>query len=602
MKFASFTVIILLNVPAVDVPKEDKGASAPAKQKVTVDLPVLSLSGIVKEFAASHSFGSLWRVISMYDVYSSFEKIKKLDNVKEVAIDIGPLYIGPSAASEIASMVKALRGRGLKVHAFLQIAQQYSYILAAGCDTVTMAPDSWAYFFGVPLWTFLAKGYLEKRGIDILVYKAGKYKGGEQYTNKYDLSDAFKEELGQVGNDLYNSMLKRIAEARSVDPKSVEVAFDKVVLSSDDMLKLKLVDGVSSRDEWLKSISERLKTGDEVSVNIANYPQKGGDLDVAKILSVFSTSHLQAEFLKIDRANDRIAVIFADGVIIDGESDSPAPGIVFSGDYSAIIKKVLDDDRVKGVVLRVNSPGGSASASEQILQALKKLNEKKPVVVSMGQLAASGGYYISCASRRIYADADTITGSIGVIGMFPVRQYMYNYMGLKKMFMGMGRGSKFFDDNEPPDGVLEGLITTNITRVYNMFKDRVSAARNMGFEEVEKIAQGRIYSGATAKNLKLVDELGSLGDAIAHAAELAGIKDGNYGIISYPKRPVFGLERIGGMGMEGRIGGSMSHMNPPVPRLSFSGALDALERLMLDDTYSGSPFKALAVMPFLISF
>ncbi|MBI4243960.1 MAG: signal peptide peptidase SppA [Planctomycetes bacterium] len=583
-------LVLSCSIAAQDSEKSETTTEQITKKKSDkLELPVISISGYVKESGPSVELGSYFRTTTLQQIYKSFQSILKNADIKNVALYLGPTFIGSAGQNELSSQINELRSKGIKVHVFLQEPSQFTYTIAAGCDSISLAPNSKIFFFGVPLGVMLIKGYLERMGIDVTIYKAGDYKGaGEPYTEKYDISKYLREELDQVGDDLYMSYHKRIAAAKNMSIEKVKQLFDKTIISTEEALELKLVDKIQTRDEWLKSIENELTKGTGAQVKTKEYIKSDMEFNLSDLFGMIFAGTGQGDTLKSGKDKSKIAILYADGAIVDSEGSTPIPGIIYAESFCKTIQKIEEDENIKGVVLRVNSPGGSATASEVIWQKLKKLDSVKPVIVSMAGVAASGGYYISCGGRKIVAESDTITGSIGVFGAHVIRNYAYGYAGVKLIHLGKGKGVELFNDNQPLSKEMENLITKEIKDIYKQFKGRVSDARNISTDEVEKIAQGRIYTGKTAKEKGLVDEIGGLSRAIELAAEASGIKDKDFGIISYPKHPSFGFAMGGMHGMKNRANSEIT---------GFESELKNLELLFLNKR---TPINILMVMPYLL--
>jgi protease-4 len=456
-----------------------------------------------------------------------------LDAVKAAKDDrrIGAIFLdvtsmtggGLTKLEELRAALLDFRKSGKKVIAYGEVTLQGPFAVAVAADEVWLNPEGAVLLDGFGRWRSYYKDAIDRLGIDWHVFRVGEYKSYvEPFIRNEPSPEAREADLEWLG-DLWNSWVKDTAAARRIPPDDVRAYIDRMPerleASKGSLAKLaleaKLVDRIGYRDEVRKRMIELVgeqkdgKTFKQVSV--ADYLEnKGGDRTGEK------------------GSGDAVAVVVAVGEIFDGRQP---PGSIGGESTAALIRKARQDDKVKAIVLRVDSPGGSVFGSETIRRefALARTVDKKPVVVSMGSVAASGGYWISTASDEIFASPDTITGSIGIWAMFPtVEKPLAKYLGMRVD----GVGTTWLSGSLRPDRALNPevgrIIQLSINRGYDDFLERVAEARKMSKDDVDRIARGRVWSGADAFERKLVDRLGGLPDAIASAAQKAKLGEGKY--------------------------------------------------------------------------
>ena len=359
-------------------------------------------------------------------------------------------------------------------------------------------------------------GLFEKLNIKPMIFYAGEFKSA---TEPYRLKAMSPENRLQVEtflNGIYDNFLKVLAEDRKLSADSLRMLANNLdVFMAEDALKYKLVDGLKHQDELETEIKSKLGYKSD---------------DKLKLISVGDYSSSMKDDLN-DKSKNKIAVVYAEGTIVDGEGSS---GEIGGEKYAKLVKKLRLDKDVKAIVLRVNSPGGSAFASEQILRELQLAKKEKPVVVSMGNLAASGGYYISTSADKVIAEPTTITGSIGVFGMFfSIGDALNSNLGLTFDRAKTSQYADFGSTTRPWDEKENARMTGMIQKTYSIFLNHVSRARNMKVEDVDKIARGRVWLGQDALKIGLVDTLGSLQTAVDEAAKLAKLE--KYDQVGYPE-------------------------------------------------------------------
>jgi len=369
------------------------------------------------------------------------------------------------------------------------------------------------------------KGLLDKLEIKPEVFYAGKFKSATEPFRYNQMSEANKLQTGVWLNALYNSFLEGTSEKRKIEMATLKaIANDGKIQSANDALQYHLVDGLLYDDQVKKLIAKKVHIKKEQSISFVSIN------DYAASVAIRGAS------------GGKIAVVFADGDIEMGKDQK---GAIASDDYRILIQKLKNDASISAVVLRVNSPGGSSLASDIIWREIDLLKKEKPVIVSMGNYAASGGYYIACGADSIYADANTITGSIGVFSVIPnVEMFMKNKLGITFDRVNTGQYADMPSATRTLNATEKGFMQSSVDSVYASFKSRVAIGRKKSVSYIDSIAQGRVWVGLDAVKIGLVDKIGTLNDAIVSASKMAHLK--GYSIKSYPENKSFIEEFING--------------------------------------------------------
>jgi protease-4 len=461
--------------------------------------------------------------LGLNQIISALEKAKTDEQISGVFLDLSMLDVGYASLREIREkIVEFKQESGKPVIAFSDTYTQGSYYLATAADSIYLQPQGDLDHRGLQSEYMFLKGMFDKLDIDIQFIRGSnnKFKSfGEVFTEE-GMSPANREQNRRILAGLWNEHLQAIASKTGSSSATVDsLAATLAVRRAEDALRFGLVDGLKYRDEVLQVIRTRMEMPAE------------GPVEFAALKRYART----APHFKKGSSRSKLAVIYAEGDIMTGKSED---GTIGSESLSETIREAREDSSIKAIVLRVNSPGGSGLASDVIWREVDLAKQVKPVVVSMGNVAASGGYYISAPATRIFAEPTTITGSIGVFGMIPNMQGFFNnklgitFDGEKTHpYADMLTVSRALTDEELR--IIQGYIDD----FYDNFKERVAQGRNMTVAQVDSVGQGRVWTGTDAQQLGLVDELGGLEDAIAHAAELAGMSD--YRTVELPEQKEF---------------------------------------------------------------
>jgi protease-4 len=458
---------------------------------------------------------------SFSDYVRSIEAAAKDEKIKGIFLDLKGVNADLAIRQEIFEALKKFKKSDKFIYAFSETYTQGDYHLAALADSIFLYPTGDFMFTGYASEPLFFKGMLDKLGVEVKLIRVGKYKGAGEPFIRENLSDENRFQIQSYLNSLYQSYLGDIADARKISADTLwAIANELRIETPEQAVSSGLIDGLAYRDEVLELLKSKTNAK---------------SIDKIKFISVDDyASSLTKE--KVTEKN-RIAVVYAIGDIISGEGDDQTIG---SDRISSALRDARLDKNVKAVVLRVNSPGGSALASDVIWREMVLLKKaKKPVVVSMGALAASGGYYISIAADSIFAEPTTITGSIGVFGLLPnISPFMKDKLGLTFDRVTTGKYADIGTATRSMRADEEAIIQRMVNRIYEDFTNKVAGARNLPIDSVHNMAQGRVYTGAQAKSLGLVDQLGNLNDAIATAARMAKLK--NYRLKELPsqKNPI----------------------------------------------------------------
>jgi protease-4 len=472
--------------------------------------------------------------------------------------DIAGLYIhgqlrsvghgsGFAALKELREAIQGFKASGKPVKAYLTFATTKDYYVASTAGELTLDPYGVVLMPGLASQPMFFAGAFEKFGIGVQVTRVGKYKSAVEPFTRKDMSPENRAQTQKLLDDIWNELVAGIEQSRQLRPGTVQTAVDREGLLRPEVAqRLKLVDRVAYLDTVLDDL--KAATGRQGSrqtfkqINLKDYAKLvSGDGLVAR-------RRTEGKIALASGGRGKIAIVYAEGEIIDGAGKDR--GYVWGGTTAREIRELRQDDSVKAIVLRVNSPGGSASASEVILRELQLARKQKPVVVSMGAVAASGGYWIATSADRIFAEPSTITGSIGVFGMF------LNFQGLANDKLGVTfdtvKTGKFADAAtivRPKTDEELAIFQHYIDWIYDQFIGKVAEARRLDRATVQEIAQGRVWSGAEARKLGLVDELGGLDAALKHAAGKAGLGE-DFRVVEVPRRKL--LAEVISEALEGR--------------------------------------------------
>lgn len=486
---------------------------------------VMKLQGQIEDRTEDNWLGELtgeqFNNIGMNRILSSIRKAKNEDKVKGIYLETGILETDYATLQEIRNALADFKKSGKWIIAYGDALSQGGYYLASVANKVYVNPEGNVDWHGIASQPQYIKDVAAKFGVHFTVVKVGKYKSYTETYTEDKMSDANREQVSRYIGGLWQQMLGDVSKSRNISKDSLNRYADGLMVFDDTKLlkSRKMVDGFCYYDEIRDVVKKQLGLKADEAINQVDY----NDVDMA-----IDDSNLMGE---------EIAVYYCQGSIVRMETPS-----IYGSEQQIVSTKVIkdlqelaDNSQVKAVVLRINSGGGDAYASEQIWRAVKELNKKKPVVVSMGGMAASGAYYMSMGAQYIMAQPTTLTGSIGIFGALPdFSDLMTKKLGFKYDEVKTNRNSAYASAGMSRPWSAEEIATMQnyVNRGYSLFRKRVAEGRKMSTEQVEKIAQGRVWLGTDAKDIKLIDGFGGLSDAIDKAAELAHLS--SYQAVEYP--------------------------------------------------------------------
>ncbi len=491
---------------------------------------VLPLSGIVNERAEegnplSSIFGNTIKQTGLDDILSAIHYAKTDDHIKGIYIKTGGVWAGanPASLKAIHDALTDFKKAGKFIYAYGDVYTQGAYYLASVADTVMLNPAGSVSWHGLSITIRYPKDLLDKVGVKAEVFRVGKFKSAvEPYlTNR--MSEENRAQTTQFTRDIWDNMIQSVAQNRHLTVQKINQYADSVVdfKTAEETKAMGLVDKLVYRNEASEVLKKRLQIAEDE------------DIPSVDIEDLATLAKLEREKSK---ESNRVAVYYAYGEIVpDIQGDLTGQGVITAKKMCADLKELQEDEDVKAVVLRINSPGGSSFAAEQIWHAVKELRKAKPVVVSMGDYAASGGYYISAPANQIFAEPTTLTGSIGIFGLFfNPSDLLTNKLGIRYENVKTNAHSDIGMPTREWTPAEKGLIQSYVNHGYDLFLSRVSEGRKMTKAAVNEIAQGRVWTGQRAVKIGLVDKLGNLDEAIKAAARLAKVKD--YALIEAPKK------------------------------------------------------------------
>ncbi|OYQ37469.1 signal peptide peptidase SppA [Flavobacterium cyanobacteriorum] len=452
----------------------------------------------------------------LVNVLKAINAAKKDTKIKGITLTNTTSQLGMAQTKALRRKLEEFKQSGKFVVAYADTYTQADYYLSSVADTVYLNPVGEVEFKGLSSEVMFFKDFQEKSGIKFEVIRHGKYKSAVEPFLSNEMSPENREQLTVLLNTVWSSMAADIAKSRKITVESVNSIAENLSARTPELAKAsKLIDKIGYVDEFENGIRKALKIKKDEEIN---------SVDILDYVQTAELSDL------LNSGTDKIAVVYAQGEIMGGEGDLTVVG---EGAMREALKEAREDKDVKAVVLRVDSPGGNALTSELIWREIELTKKKKPVVVSMGNVAASGGYYISCNASRIFAEPNTITGSIGVFGVLPNLTQLSDKVGIHTEQVNTHSNASGYSLFTPLQDNTRAVVQEGVEKIYTTFVSRVATGRKMTPEQVDAIGQGRVWAGADAVKIGLVDELGSLDDAIKYAAKLGKAKD--YSIEDYPE-------------------------------------------------------------------
>jgi protease IV len=507
-------IIVVTTISSIKSSKETvTGENAVLVVDLTQHFSEVELSNPVSAISGDRSTPP-----SLYDMIRLIRHAKTNNAVKGIYVKCGNNNNDFSSSLELRNAITDFKSSGKFVLAFADAIPQKAYYVATAADKVYCAPTGGIDWHGFAMTLPFIKGTLEKLEIEPQIFYAGKFKSATEPLREKQMTDANRLQSRELLHDIYSQFLSAIAASRKIDTATLhryadlnEVQFANAALSKH------MVDGLKYDDEVKDEIRQLLKIGKDATINF-----------------VSAGKYADAEDFQ-QSGNEKVAVIYAEGTIMDGKGERDRIG---GETYRNHIRKARMDKSIKAIVLRINSGGGSASASEQMWREVELAKKVKPVIVSFGDVAASGGYYMACGANTIFAQPNTITGSIGVFGVIPnMEKFFNNKLGVTFDEVSTSPDAGMMTVTKPLSPSQKSYIQNAIDTIYNQFKTRVASGRNKSMQFVDSIAQGRVWSGTRAVELGLVDHLGGIEDAIVAAAKEAKIT--SYRLKEYPGKQTF---------------------------------------------------------------
>jgi len=488
----------------------------------------LRISGALPDYVPDDPFRRIFgaQPQSLGSLLAQFRKAKVDKRISAVMLDIDMSEAGWAKSEEIRGAIQDFRSSGKPVYAYMEMGLNKDYYIATACDKIFVPPPGELFTIGLAADVMFFRGSLDKLGVYPDVYQIGKYKSaGDTFTQK-QMTDAHREYINSMLDDLFGRYVEGIAKARNKSVDEVKGLIDNAPYSAAQAKDAGLIDGALYHDDVEKELKKRLGYKESDELHIA----RGADY-----------KQISQESLGLNKG-EKIAVVYAAGDIVSGKSSFGSSGEETIGSDSLVrtINEARDDKGVRAIVLRIDSPGGSGLASDIIWRAVEAAKAKKPVVVSMGDVAASGGYYIACNANKIVAEPSTITGSIGVVGGKPVIKGFYDWIGVSNEYVMRGKNAGMFRETEKFNDSEQAKFREFLNNTYDDFITKVGKGRNKDKDYINSIGQGRVWTGNQGKERGLVDEYGGLDKAIEIAKQLANIPaDKSIQRVIMPQPPTF---------------------------------------------------------------
>ena len=512
-------------------------ASASKEKQVTIEansVLKLDLNAPIHDRADNNPWAMLdmdnprlKRSIGLAEIRQAIKKAKTDNNIKGIYLYLANNENGLATVDALRESLLDFKQSGKFVYAYGEYISQKSYYLATAADKIYMNPSGDMMLTGFGRQISYYKNALDKLGVEVQDFHCGAFKSAIEPFIRSNMSEPNRQQLTTIYNDVYSYFLNNISKERKIDTAQLNTIINNLEAETPQKDKeLKLIDDDIYYDQVVDKMKE--KTGTD----------KKKDIQFVELGKYAST------IAKKLPSENKIAVIYAEGTIVGGEGKDDEIGDVT---YAKLVHKLANDDKIKAIVLRVNSPGGSALASDIIWRELVLAKKQKPLIVSFGDVAASGGYYISCEADRIFAQSNTITGSIGVFGLIPnAQKLLTDKLGITFDEVKVTKHGVFGGITKPLDAQESAVIQRNVEKTYSEFKQRVAEGRKKDTAYIETIAQGRVWTGHQAIANGLVDEIGGLDEAIAYAAKQANLK--NYRLKEYPEEKSFMEKMVQGFG------------------------------------------------------
>ncbi|HZZ43722.1 MAG TPA: signal peptide peptidase SppA [Tepidisphaeraceae bacterium] len=508
----------------------DQMKKSKAEKKKLKQVAFIDLSHPVQEAPAGFSFFRDTEGDTLHSVLDRLHQARDDRDVRAILITIGDAGINLAQAQEIRDALLDCRHAGKTTVVYSDSYDTAGYVVASGASDICLLEGGEILIPGVGIETMFAKGLLDKVGVQADYIQIGEYKGADEMYTRNNSSPELKGQLDHLSQSIYDYTLSSIARQRKLDPAVVKSAIDQALIPAPDALKLGLVDHLIDIDGLRDFLKQKLH-GDIDLIHDYGAPEE-------EQIDFSNPWTLLAQLTKKPEVSTKpsIAIVYAEGEIVDGAGGNSWGGssTVGSDDLREAFRMAARDDTVKAVVIRIDSPGGSALASEAMWQAARRVAAKKPVVISVGSMAASGGYYLASSGDYIIADPTAIVGSIGVVGGKFVIKDLYAKLGITAESFSKGDNANLFSNSEPFTDKQRALVTGWMKKTYDQFTQRILTTRGKKIADIDKLARGRIFTASQARDLGMVDELGGLSRALAYAAEKSHLANTDYDVRTLP--------------------------------------------------------------------
>lgn len=463
--------------------------------------------------------------LGLIDLLEMLKYAKNDENIKGIYLESSNVMAGYASLKEIRDALLDFKSSGKFIIAYSQLYTEKGYYLASVADTVMLNPSSTLMEFnGISYSSVFFKGTLEKLGVEPVIFRVGEFKSAIEPFTRKDMSEENRMQINSFINSIYNDVLRDISDSRNVPVEKLEQVSDSMLVwDAEDALREGLIDQLGYYDQLVENIRQKMGLEDEKEVQFVSVDK------YLKAVDIENTSR------------NRIAVIVANGEIMTGKGDNTTVG---SETFVETLRRVRKDKNIKAVVLRINSPGGDGLASDVIWREIELTKSEKPVIASMSDMATSGGYYIAMGADTIVAEPTTVTGSIGVFGMFfNVQDFLNDKLGITTDVVNTGLYSDIFDMSQPLSPYEKEKIQRRVESFYTTFITKAAQGRNMPVEKMDEIAQGRVWTGLQAQEIGLIDVIGGFDQAIQIAVNKAGLEADDYRLRYYPRQKTF-LEEL----------------------------------------------------------
>ncbi len=524
---------------------------------------------------------------TLLDMIRRLDEAGKDDDVDAVVLQIRNPAIGRAKLDELRATIERLRDGGKKVYATLESATPADYLIACACDQIILPESGDVILPGIHAELMFFKRLFNKLGVEADILQVGDYKGAAEPYTREKMSEPFREQLESVLDDYYQQMIEQIAQSRGLSKRTVKALIDEGLFSADEAKDEGLIDVVAYDDEWQEKL---LKGAKYKKIEwLADYGKEKVDTDFSGMAGFVRLMELLSGGKSASKssAKKKIAVVYGVGAIMSGKSGGSMFGETHMGSDTIVeaLREASDDDSVAAIVFRVDSPGGSALASDLIWHQIQEI--KKPVIASMGDVAGSGGYYVSMGCDKIFAEPGTLTGSIGVVGGKLVTGPMFEKFGLTTEVISRGKNSGLFSANAKFTDSERDAWQAMMNDVYEQFTEKAAAGRDMEVDELLKYAGGRIWTGRQAKKIGLIDELGTLRDAVREAQRMAKLDmDSTPELLILPK-PKSVFEQL----FEGNSSITMNRMDLALPQSRAIGQVRMLQRMFAEPGILLMPYR-----------